>query len=423
MTTTAAVEAEAADEGTADAADTAGVGTAARRTGFTVAADGSYAACLATDRAENWYPERWTLAGPEPYAVPLPCRQPEEPDSTVLPLTDGRVLIRRRVDGRHRFSLLYPSGPATGEQPCGALEAPGAGAEGEIELIAPAPGCAEVFALVPAGESTRLWLVHDSSGGGPGPALAAELPGRCTGGHWLDRDGRLLAVDREVDGRTKTVAVDLGRGGEVSPLLQITAESNDHLVLADPDSGLLLVRSDAPGVGDRLGWGVLGSTRPVRFSLTVPDTALTPFAVQPGQVLTPERCGVALRLDGPAGSWLGVWRPGERGLHHLAPPLGWITGTGLWTGSGELRLPCATDDQLCGLARITLPDPGPRSAVTLPAPPERAAWTGPAPGEPAQAPDPDRRPARRRGLSLRKKAARPVPLGKAPMARESTAGG
>ncbi|MEV6105867.1 hypothetical protein AB0M28_14295, partial [Streptomyces sp. NPDC051940] len=360
MTTTAALETTADD------------GTTARRTGFTIAADGSYAACLATDRAENWYPERWTLGGPEPYTVPLPCAQPEDSQSTVLPLPDGRVLIRRLTDGRHQLSLLYPSGPATGEQQCGAVEAE------ELLLVPPAVDRGEVYALAPGDASTKVWLVH---GGGPGPALAAEVPGRCTGGRWLDRGGALLALDRELDGRTKTVAVDLSRAGDVTPLLQITDDSNDRLLLADPDSGLLLVRSDAPGE-DRLGWGVLGSLRPVRFSLRVPGATLTPLAVQPGQVLTPERCGVALRLDGPAGMWLGVWRPGDRELRHLPPPLGWVPGTALWTASGELRLPYATEDQLCGLARITLPDPGPLPAATLPAPPERAAARGPAPPPP-----------------------------------------
>lgn len=40
----------------------------------------------------------------------------------MLPLADGRVLIRRRVADRHAFSLLYPTGPGTGELPLGALE-------------------------------------------------------------------------------------------------------------------------------------------------------------------------------------------------------------------------------------------------------------------------------------------------------------
>lgn len=63
----------------------------------------------------------------------------------------------------------------------------------------------------------------------------------------------MLALDRESGGRTKSVVVDLGRGGEVSPLLQIAPGSDDRVLLADPDSGLLLIRSDAPSPGRR-GW-------------------------------------------------------------------------------------------------------------------------------------------------------------------------
>ncbi|MFT2015011.1 hypothetical protein ACMA1D_04050 [Streptomyces sp. 796.1] len=341
---------------------------------LTLAADGSYAARLAVCRATGErFPERWTLAGPEPYAVPLPAEQPEEADSEVLPLTDGRVLIRRRVADRHVLSLLYPAGPGTGELPLGFIVC------GELALLPPAPCGTLAYALAPGERSTHVWLVH---GGSFGPEHVAEVPGRCTAGNWLDRTGRLLALDREWDGRVKTVVVDLGRGGETTPLLQITADSDDRLVLADPDSGLLLVRSNAPG-RERLGWGVLGSSLPVRFPDCLdprpadPRTAdlrgtetrgsgpahtavtLTPFAAQPGQVLTPENCAVAFRLTptrSGGASWVAVWRPAERRLLHLAPPPGWLPGTGLWTRDGELRLPYATPQTTCGLARVRTAD-------------------------------------------------------------------
>lgn len=322
-----------------------------RRAAFTIAADGSYGARLAlSGEAGCWFPERWTLDGPEPYTVPLPAAQPEEPDSEVLPLADGQVLIRRRVAGRHTLSLLYPAGPGTGERPLGAIEC------AELSLLPPAPGGSFAFALGHGERSTSVWLVH---GGGFGPQHLAELPGRCTGGIWLDRTGRLLALDRRLDGRTKTVVVDLRRAGETSPLLQITDDSDDRLLLADPDSGLLLVRSDAPG-DERLGWGVLGSTRPVRFPdcLRPAQAEATPFAVQPGQVLTPEACAVAFRLDGPAGRpWVGLWRPSERRLRQLPAPEGWLAGAGLWTRDGELRLPYATGQVPCGVARLRMPEP------------------------------------------------------------------
>ncbi|WP_435841796.1 hypothetical protein, partial [Streptomyces hygroscopicus] len=351
-----------------DTALTGGVGDRPRG-GFTIASDRSYGARLTlSGKAGCWYPERWTLDGPEPYAVPLPAAQPEEPDSELLPLADGQVLIHRRVAGHHAFSLLYPAGPGTGERPLGAID------HAEVSLLPPAPGGLCAFALGRGQRSTSVWLVF--GGGVLVPQHVAEVPGRCTGGNWLDRTGRLLALDRELDGRTKTVVVDLRRGGETSPLLQITERSDDRLLLADPDSGLLLVRSDAPG-DERLGWGVLGSARPVRFPDCLRSAGrwgATPFAMQPGQVLTPEACAVAFRIDGPGGAgrpWVGVWRPAERRLREFPAPEGWLPGAGLWTRDGELRLPYVTPQVPCGLARVRLP-----GAPVMPGMPERPGTPG-----------------------------------------------
>jgi hypothetical protein len=223
----------------------------------------------------------------------------------------------------------------------------------------------------------------------------------------------MLALDRETGGRTKAVVVDLGRGGEVSPLLQIADGSDDRLLLADPDSGLLLIGSDAPSPGEqRLGWGVLGSTLPVRFpeSLRLPGCTLTPFAVQPGQVLLPESCAVALRVDGPLGTWVGTWRPADRRLRQCAAPEGWLTGSGLWTADGELRLPYATPAAPCGVARVPAPERGPE--------PGPGAGSGQGPASPGS---PDSRSAHRTraasGTPAEPSAPRPVPLQQAPLAR------
>ncbi|MFJ8464822.1 hypothetical protein [Streptomyces swartbergensis] len=345
--------------------------------GCTLTADGAYAARLAS-AGDSWFPERWTLDGPEPYAVPLPRNQPEEPGTEVQPMGDGRVLIHRLVAGRHAFSLLYPTGPGTGELLLGVVECPDGTAR--LRLLPPAPGGERAYALAVGPRSTTVWLV---AGGAFGPERLAELPGRCSGGVWLDRTGRLLALDRESGGRTKAVVVDLERGGQVSPLLQIAADSDDRLLLADHDSGLLLIRSDAPSPGqDRLGWGVLGSTLPVRFPecLRLRDCTVSPFAIQPGQVLTPESCAVALRVDGPRGRWIGVWRPAERRVHHLPAPEGWLAGTGLWTPEGVLRLPYATEAVPCGVAQVSPPAPAqePGAVPSHPGPGQRP---GPGPGQ------------------------------------------
>ncbi|MDD9381508.1 hypothetical protein M8Z33_33640 [Streptomyces sp. ZAF1911] len=351
-------------------------------TPFTIAADGSYAARLAGD-GEARYPERWTLTGPEPYAVPLPLAQPEDAASEVLPLADGRVLIHRRVAERHAFALLYPTGggeagagPRTGELQLGAIPA----ADGvRVTLLPPSPDGHGAFALAVGAASTTVWQV---AGVPFGPERVARIPGRCSGGVWLDRTGRLLALDRELDGPdgpvTKAVAVDLRRAGEVSPLLQIAEASNDRLLLADTDSGLLLIRSDAPGE-PRLGWGVLGSARPVRFPecLRAVGATATPFAVQPGQVLMPESCGVALRVDeagdgyGGSVAGLALWRPADRHVFRLGAPAGWLGGTGRWTQEGRLHLPYSTPEVPCGLLGMNIPvsPPPPIRLDPIPLPP------------------------------------------------------
>ncbi|MGW0750548.1 hypothetical protein [Streptomyces sp. NPDC002587] len=331
---------------------------------FTIAADGSYAARLAGD-GEALYAERWTLAGPEPYAVPLPLAQPEEADTELLPLADGRVLIHRRVAERHAFALLYPTGaaagPRTGELQLGAVCAE-EGGDVRVRLLPPSPGGRDAFALAVTGAGSTVWRV---AGGAFGPEQVARIPGRCSGGVWLDRVGRLLALDHELDGTTKAVAVDLGRGGEVSPLLQITEASDDRLLLADPDSGLLLIRSDAPGE-PRLGWGVLGSSLPVRFPECLRLGDAHPFAVQPGQALMPETSGVALRL--PDGR-IGLWRPADRQVLRFGAPAGWLGGAGLWSAQGRLHLPYSTPEVPCGIVGMSLP-PAPPPPVRLdPAPP------------------------------------------------------
>ncbi|NXY98517.1 hypothetical protein HYE82_29900 [Streptomyces sp. BR123] len=377
---------------------------------FTIAADGSYAARLA-GTGEARYPERWTLGGPEPYAVPLPLAQPEEADSEVLPLADGRVLIHRRVARRHAFALLYPTGSTragwrTGELPLGSVEPAGEGVR--VSLLPPSPDGGSAFALAASDTETTVWRVA----GGPF-GQAARIPGRCTGGVWLDRGGRMLALDRELGGIVKAVAVDLAGSGAFSPLLQIADGSNDRLLLADPGSGLLLIRSDAPGTS-RLGWGVLGSSLPVRFPECLRGEGGVPFAVQPGQALTPETCAVALRLEDGG---LGLWRPADRRVFRLPAPAGWL-GAGLWSPEGRLRLPYSTAEMPCGIAGLTMPaapppvrlEPPPAAAAPRPVPLQQAPLQqAPPPQAPAQQAPPPQRPVPQVPVPQRPLPQGPVP--------------
>ncbi|MEE4543709.1 hypothetical protein V2S66_17245 [Streptomyces sp. V4-01] len=388
-----------------------------RRTGFTITADGAYAACLAQAAADDgtqgagtggggtgaaWFAERWTLDGPEPYAVPLPGPQPEEAGTAVAPLRDGRVLAARRVGQRHDLVLLYPSGAGTGEVPAGSL--PGA----ELRLLPPAPAAPDAFALgyedAGADGRTVVWRVHGGSAGVPERVIT--VGGRCTGGVWLDRSGRLLALDRALDGRTKAVVADLHTGA-VSPLLQITEDSDDRLLLAEPDSGLLVLRSDATGEA-RIGWGVLGGNRPVRFpdALAVRGTQLTPVAAQPGQILSPESTVVALRAEVPGGAEsLALWRPGERRVHWRSSPPGWLGAAGLWLPGGDLRLPYAVARD-CGLTAYGLPPLHAPAPLAI-APPRPAPQPGSRSG-PRRVKEPRRLKPVRRPLAV-------LPLQQAPL--------
>lgn len=112
----------------------------------------------------------------------------------------------------------------------------------------------------------------------------------------------------------------------------------------------------------------------------------------------PESCAVALRIDGAAGSWVGVWRPAGRRLHQFAAPLGWAPGAGYWSRDGVLHLPYANAATPCGVALLEAPedvDPSPVPGC----PNDGAGGTEPsaAVGAPA--------------------VCKPVPLGQAPLHR------
>ena len=210
--------------------------------GCMITADGAYAARLARGAATSWFPERWTLDGPEPYAVPLPGNQPEEP-GTRGAAAGGRAGAHppawRTGGTRSRCSIRPGPGPVN----CRWARS-NAGRGTELRLLPPAPGGDRAYALAAGPELHHRcgwWRAAPS-----GPSGSPRCRGAARAGSGWTATGRLLALDRERTGRTKTVVVDLERGGEVSPLLQITEDSDDRLLLADADSGLLLIRSDAP---------------------------------------------------------------------------------------------------------------------------------------------------------------------------------
>ncbi|MFI9275206.1 alpha/beta hydrolase family protein [Kitasatospora sp. NPDC052896] len=319
-----------------------------RRLSFTFSPDGSHAACLAAGSDGGWYPESWRLDGPgpaHPTALPLPGDRAESLYARPHSLPDGRVLLCRSAGERHELLLRGPH-PAAAEPDPVTLRSP---ALCLLPLPSPAAGRGPV--AVALGVDTRpvttLWLVP---GDGGTPEAVAEFPGAFGGGVWLDGDGRLLALDRVRAGVLKTVVLDL-QLLTLTPLLEITADSNDRLLLVDPATGLLLLRSDAPGT-DRLGWGVLGSAEPVRFPdcLDVPGLLLRPVALDPA-ARTAAGSRVAIQLDHGASSALALWRPDGGRLEPLPVPPGRLGGVGHWSAAG-LRMPYSAPDRPAGVVTL-----------------------------------------------------------------------
>ena len=383
---------------------------ALRRVGFTFSADGGYAACLATSGDGGWYPESWRLGGKGDQVVgglivgglggglagglaggrgvgaetgdgrkgrdggdgggagdlgdggvipvPLPLgagARSESLRSQLVSLPDGRVLICRHEGERHELVIRTPA--SVRESSVGTLRTPGLRL---MAMPAPGPGAPVAVALGTDSRSiTSVWLV--SADGGVQPQQVAEFAGLSGGGVWLDRGGRLLALDhvaeldREAGRRVvvKTVVLDLATG-TVSPLLELVPESNDRLVAADPASGLILVRSDAPGE-DRLGWGVLGGGEPLRFPDCLQRTRgfLRPVAIEPAPApgTAAGDLRVAVQGDWGAGSSLALWQPSSGQLVPVPVPPGRLGGLGHWSAAG-LRMPYSAPDHPAGIATI-----------------------------------------------------------------------
>lgn len=340
-----------------------------RRLSFTFASDGSHAACLAAGAGGGWYVESWRLDGAAPAlptALTPPGGRPQCLHSLLVSLPDGRVLVGRPEGDRHDLVLLSPPHEAhseahsetdtqTLEQHLGALRLPG------LRLLPfPADGAAAIALSTrgtpPTAATTTVWLIGVL---GEPPCQVAELPGLHGGGIWLDRAGRLLALDRLHAGSVKSVLLDLELGS-TTPLLEIGESSNDRLALFDPDTRFLMLRSDAPG-GDRLGWGVLGGPEPVRFPdcLNPPGLLLRPVALEPQPSPTATTIPtvpvalnrVALQIDRGASSELALWRPADNRLTTLPVPPGRLGAVGHWSASG-LRMPYSAPDRPAALATL-----------------------------------------------------------------------
>ncbi len=327
-----------------------------RRVSYSFSPDSAYAACLAASADGTWHIESWSLRPDEDGTLPGPRRLaagPEHLHSQLLALSDGSVVVCRHEPGRHEIVVV--GGPddagaaghadtATPERHVATVRGPG------LRLL---PWLADDGLALALGTNTTpattttVWRVPVD--GGP-PAVVAELPGLFGGGVWLDTAGRRLALDAVRDGRVKSAVLDVDTT-VVTPLLEMAEHSNDRLQLCHPDSGLLVISSDAPG-HDRLGWIRLPSdpAEPpgqVRFPETVrlPNTTVRPLAI------SPDGTRVALQLDRGATSRLAVWGPEAGTLLEVRMPEGCLGGVARWTDSA-LYIPFSAPDQPGSLAAV-----------------------------------------------------------------------
>ena len=302
---------------TALAIETAAEGGTVAETGFAITANGAYAARLARTAAApgSRSAGRWTA----PSRTRCRC-----------PATSRRNPTPRCCRWRTAGCSSTAAWPAGTPSPCSTRPGPAPASCRSARSMPARTGSAA--AAVPGrqlrlrprgrpGTTTALWLV---AGGAFGPERWPDVTGRCSGGVWLDRTGRMLALDRELDGRTKAVAVDLERGGEVTALLA------DRRGQRRPAAARRRRQRTAP---DPLGRAGRRTARLGRAGLRA--AGALPRVPAPGgrgrhAVRHPAGpgadAGVAARWPCAStrrrGSWLGIWRPAGRRLHQLAAPRG-----------------------------------------------------------------------------------------------------
>ncbi|MGH3922897.1 MAG: alpha/beta hydrolase family protein [Pseudonocardiaceae bacterium] len=305
------------------------------RVSFSFSSAGTTGTCLAADEYGSWQLETWSFDGPSPRWRSLPLAQAVTPRDQLVPLNDGRILLCRNRSTSHEISLIT-CGTTVDERKLHVIESRG------LRLL-PDPGTRFLAVAVATDERgcSSIWRV---SARPPHLVHVGDLSGLLLGGVWLDCAGTLLAVDRtQDDGPAKAVAMDL-RDASWTSLLDISPTSNDRLLAYHPGSGLLLASTDAPG-DDRLGWGRLDGSEPVRF----PDTLHQPAQAAQPLGFGPDGHRALVHFDEGVRSRLAVYTPASDHLAPISIPPGRVRGMVAWT-DGRMRFPFSTPTQPTCLA-------------------------------------------------------------------------
>lgn len=326
---------------------------------FAFSAGGRHGVCLRDDGRARAL-ESWALTAAEPV-----CRTVTdvsvEPDTTALPLDDGRILLLQRdLDGtpRHDLIVLAP-GTDRPMQPLGSLDAPLGGrlvegrGPGELGLV-----------IALDEEHSTIWAVSATS---PSLTPIVRIPGILTHGGWLDRDAGVLALNQVSEAwRSSGIVVDL-LARSWRRVWSMSETSVDRIVASSSRSKLLVVNTDVAGE-ERLGWARIGE-QAVHF----PDVLHRPG--HPRQVLTLDDSGERMLLHEAAGavSRLSVYTPAQDRLDTLETPQGTISAPACWAGD-LIRFRFSAPACPPSLATVALATP-PRWSV---APGAGSAGPGPA---------------------------------------------
>jgi hypothetical protein len=198
------------------------------RYSFTFAPDGKWAAALFHSTGGQLELEVWTLRAGRWKSTGTGVRVGV--DDQILPLRDGRILVRAGLGRGHVLVLVWPPGCANAGsdnwsiRTLAKLPVPG------VRLISAAPGDRNALALVVThdGGTTRLWRLLLS---GELVCFPLEVAGLCGGGVWLDRCGRRIAVNRSVEARPSIpVIIDLFNHS-IETLFNIGPHTDDRVQL------------------------------------------------------------------------------------------------------------------------------------------------------------------------------------------------
>jgi alpha-beta hydrolase superfamily lysophospholipase len=317
------------DDSIADA--TTKVGGAELRYSFTFAPDGKSAAALFHSSGGQLEVEAWRLRTgswkPTGTGVRIGV------DDQILPLRDGRILVRAGSGRGHVLVLVGPPSANAGSHKWSIralTELPFSG----VRLISAAPSDRNALAVVVTHDdgTTRLWRLLLS---GELVSFPLEVAGLCKGGVWLDRCGRRLAINRSVEGRPSTaIIIDLSNQS-VETLFDIGPHTADRVDLYSLHSSLVVVSTDAGGA-ERIGFAHLREGE----SLWFPEETSAPTGVR---ALALDPIGERLLLHEQRGvlSRLAVYDVIGRRRQALVTPRGCIRGQATWNKHG-ISVPWST---------------------------------------------------------------------------------